>query len=299
MKSPTWRIGLIGAGRAGGALACALAQAGLSITAVADLSPVRAAETAALVGAAACEPDEAVRAADVIFLAVPDDAIAPAAADLAPRLASITGKVFHHLSGARPASLLRPLSAHGALGSFHPLIALADPERGARMLRGCYYGLEGDPEAVAVGRVLVDRLGGKPIILATGEKARYHAAAVLASNCLVALVDTALGLYVRCGLDRAEALAAIRPLLEATLDNLHALGPERALTGPVSRGDLETVRNHLEVLDGDPADGVYRALGLAALSLAERAGRLDRGRAAALAALLRGAREDEDEGGKQ
>lgn len=282
------RIGLIGAGRAGGALARALARAGLEVSAVADLSPARAGETAAAVGAVVLEPVEAVRTADIIFMAVPDDSIASAAAELAPQLGAAAGKIFFHLSGAQPASLLQPLAAHGALGSFHPLVALADPETGGRMLCGCYYGLEGDPEAVAAGRALVNLLGGKAIILAAEGKAHYHAAAVLASNYLVALIDTALGLYARYGLDRTQALAAVRPLLEAAVSNLLNLGPERALTGPISRGDLETVRHHLAALAGEPADRVYRALGLATLDLAERAGRIGRDRAAEFAELLQG-----------
>lgn len=274
-------IGIIGAGRAGGALAMALRNAGHRITAVADLVEERAATLAGRLGAAALPPAGAVAAAEVVLVSVPDDAIAAAAADLAPQVAACRGKIFLHLSGAHPARLLGPLAESGALGSLHPLLSLAEPESSMARLGRCLYALEGEPAAVAVAQELVRSLGAHFILLRPEEKVRYHAAAVMAANYLIGLIDVALGLYTSLGLARDTALAAIWPLVEATTANLGKLGPEAALTGPISRGDLATVREHLAELERiDPlATRIYRDLGRATLALAERAGRIDAGRA--------------------
>ena len=226
-------------------------------------------------------PAGAVAAAGIILVSVPDDAIAEVAADLAPQVAACRGRIFLHLSGAHPARLLGPLAGSGALGSLHPLLSLAEPESGAARLGRCLYALEGEPAAVAAAQELVHSLGGRFILLRPEEKVRYHAAAVMAANYLVGLIDVALGLYASLGLARDAALAAVWPLVEATTANLGKLGPEAALTGPISRGDLATVRGHLAELDKiDPlAARIYRDLGQATLALAERAGRIDAGRA--------------------
>lgn len=280
-------IGIIGAGRAGSALALALRNAGHRLAGVADRAPERAAALAALVQAPDLSPAGVARRSEVIFLSVPDAAIAGAAADLARELAGTRERFFFHLSGAHPAGLLEPLSAHGRIGSLHPLLALAEAESGADMLRRCTYAFEGDPVAGEIARKIVAGLGGRFITIEPGAKPRYHAAAVLASNCLVGLADIALELYGTLGLSREEAGLALGPLLRATLANLERLGPEAALTGPISRGDAATVRGHLRELAGMPMAGeVYRALGRAVLRLAARSGRLDGEQAKDLAAIL-------------
>ena len=281
-------IGIIGAGRAGSALALALQGAGHRVTAVADRVEERAFKLAEKLGAAAVSPAGVVAAAGVILVSVPDDAIAAAAADLAPQVAAHRNKIFLHLSGAHPARLLEPLAGSGALGSLHPLLSLAEPEGSAARLGRCLYALEGESAAVAAAQDLVRSLGGRYILLRPEEKVRYHAAAVLAANYLIGLIDVALGLYASLGLAREAALAAIWPLVEATTASLGKLGPEAALTGPISRGDLATVRGHLAELDRiDPlAARIYRDLGQATLALAERAGRIDADRAKEIGKLL-------------
>lgn len=282
------RIGFIGAGRAGSALATALAQAGHPVVAVADLRPERAAGLAAAVGAEAVPPARAVEAAEIVFLSVPDDAIAPVAAALAAERGVSSGKAFYHLSGLHPASLLLPLGPEEMLGSLHPLLPLADAERGAARLKGCLYAFEGGTKAREIARMLVRSLGGRFHVIAAEDKPLYHAAAVIASNYLVALFDVAFGLLAHLGLAGKEAREAVRPLAEATLANLLDLGPEGALTGPISRGDLGTVRTHLcRLAEHDENTAVlYRALGRVTLRLAERAGRLDETQIKALESVL-------------
>lgn len=281
-------IGIIGAGRAGSALGTALAAAGHRITAVADLIPERAACLAKELDASVLTPVGVVDASRVILLAVPDGAIAATARQLALDLAGRRGKIFFHLSGACPAGLLAPLAAAGAVGSLHPLLAMAERRTSAARLRRCYYAIEGMPAAVAAGRALVESLGGRLLELDAQAKVRYHAAAVLASNCLVGLVDVILGLYEDLGLDRERAREAVWPLLESTVANIRNLGLEQALTGPISRGDTATVAAHLAELagTGGTAAMVYNVLSQATVALAARAGRINAEKAREFEELL-------------
>lgn len=282
------KIGIIGAGRAGSAMALALAGAGHQVAGVADIAPERAAALAREVSAEVLDPAGVAGAAEVIVLAVPDGAVGEAALRLAQEVEGLAGRTFLHLSGALPAEALRPLARAGAIGSCHPLLAVAEPRGAALMLSGCHFAVEGEPAAVAVAEELVRSLGGKAIRLRPEDKALYHAAAVMASNYLVTLLDAALSLYESLGLERAGALEAIRPLIEGTLTNVYALGPEAALTGPISRGDAGTIAAHLADLArrGRPANGLYRAMGRATAALALRAGRIDARQARTLEEML-------------
>ena len=290
-RRETMRIGIIGAGRAGGALGLALAAAGHAVTGVCDPAPGKAEDLAVKVGAEVRGPVGIVEAAEIVLLSVPDEVIAAAAADLAAAVTGkAEGKVFLHLSGAHPAGLLRPLRKYGTIGSMHPLLPLAAPESGAACLRGCWFALEGEAAAVATAEQLVLSLDGHVIKLRAADKTRYHAAAVIVSNYMVGLVDIALQLYATLGLSRDEARAAIQPLLEGTLANLRDADPRQALTGPISRGDLTTIEEHLRDLAGGPqqAEAVYRTLGMAVLDLARGAGRIDDRQAGSVKALLKG-----------
>ncbi|MGQ9778498.1 MAG: Rossmann-like and DUF2520 domain-containing protein [Bacillota bacterium] len=289
------RIGFIGAGRAGSALATALTEVGHRVVAVADHVPEKAKALGEAVGAVVASAPRVVEEAEVIFLSVPDDVIAGLAMELGPQVGEKNGKIFFHLSGLHPARLLIPLAGEEACGSLHPLLSLAERTSGAARLRGCLYTFEGGRMAEAAARELVASLGGSFLAITAEEKPLYHAAAVMASNYLVALVDVALGLFGRLGLERRAAQEALWPLVEATLANLRALGPEEALTGPISRADLGTVRAHLLRLEAhdEKAATVYRALGTATVALAQRAGRIEAAQAEALLGVLKGEKGDE------
>lgn len=287
------RLGFIGAGRAGSALATALAEAGYPVVAVADRREEKARALAEALRAMAAPPPRVVEEAEVVFLSVPDDAIAPLARELAAQTKDREGKVFFHLSGLHPAGLLWPLAGEEEGGSLHPLLSLAERLTGAKRLRGCLYTFEGGKKAAAVARELVASLGGAFLTIRPEQKPLYHAAAVIVSNYLIGLVDVALTIFARLGLDRRTGREALRPLLEATLANLHTLGPEEALTGPISRGDLETVRMHLFHLEkhDEKVATLYRALGIWTVELARRADRLSETTAGEFIRLLEGEKE--------
>lgn len=292
-------LAILGCGRAGSALALRAAAAGWPVAAVWNRTPARAQDLAARVGAwVAPTPAAAAREADLVAVAVADRAIAPVAAAVAAAGAWRRGHAVLHLSGALDLAPLAPARAAGAAAcACHPLLAIADPATadfaGARFL------LEGDPDACRLAASLVRDLGGIPlqVPLRPGGRPLYHAAAAVASNLTVALTALAVELLEQAGLSRQEALAGLLPLLRSTLANLERAGLPRALTGPVARGDAETVASHLRALTAHPeALGVYRSLGAVALRLAREAG-LSPERAEAVARLLAGAGDGSGAGG--
>jgi predicted short-subunit dehydrogenase-like oxidoreductase (DUF2520 family) len=221
----------------------------------------------------------------IVILAVPDDALVEVVHDLAMVGPAPTGCVALHLSGALSTDALAPLYHRGyAIGSMHPLMAVADPWLAGDRLVGAAFAMTGDPVANTAARRLVSALGGVPLTIAATQRPLYHAAAVVASNYLVALTGAAVRMLVEAGVDDEDAVRALLPLPRGTLDNIQQLGVRAAVTGPIARGDVDTVRLHLARLS--PGDRVlYSGLGLELLRLAQAAG-LDERRAAEIEALL-------------
>ena len=220
-----------------------------------------------------------------VFLTVPDDALPEMAHALAAQGEAPEGCVAFHCSGAVSVDVLTPLHARGyRVGSLHPLQAIAHPISGAARLRGSFFAVAGEPEATALGRRLVAELGGTPLAIPATRRVTYHAAAVVASNYLPVLLAAAARLLVHAGVDEDEAVPALLPLMRGTLDNIEELGLAAGLTGPISRGDVETVRLHLRSLPEREAR-LYRDLGREAIELAEARG-LDDDAVAALRELL-------------
>lgn len=222
---------------------------------------------------------------DILVLAVPDDAIHDVANQVARLGPAPSGCVALHLSGALSTDILTPLHTAGfTVGSLHPLQTVADPWSGAERLRGCAYAIAGEPGALTVARGLVAALDGRPLVIPPTLRPLYHAAAVFASNYVLAAAAAVARTLAEAGIAEADAVAAALPLMRGTMDNLEQLGLGAALTGPVARGDLDTVRLHLSRLSARERR-LYSALGLETVQLARAVG-LDPDRAAALEALL-------------
>lgn len=208
----------------------------------------------------------------VVILAVPDDAIAPLARILAATAAVRSDQVVLHLSGSLDQSALSALTASGAaLGSLHPLQTLVEPERAPEHLRGSWAAIEGAPRAIAMAERLARDIGLRPFHLKPGNKALYHAGAVFASNYFVLVEAIAQRLLEQAGLGKDEAWAALVPLVRGTLENLARVGPAGALTGPVVRGDGETIARHLATLP-EAEGAMYRVLARAVLDLVRERG---------------------------
>lgn len=233
---------VVGPGRAGGALARALADAGWRVD-----GPV----------GRDLDPSTATSGTRLLLLAVPDGAVADVASSLAPGDA-----VVAHVAGSLGLDVLAP---HPRVGSVHPLVSLPDAELGARRLRGAWFATAGDPLVADVVRAL----DGRSVQVDDADRATYHAAAAVAANHLVAL----LGQVERLARGIGVPLEAYLDLARGALDNVAEVGPAAALTGPVARGDRATVARHLEALPEDerPAYAI----------LAEAAERLVRERRAA------------------
>ena len=229
---------------------------------------------------------EATRAAALVIVAVPDDAIPVVAEQLAETRAVGPDQVVLHLSGPLDRDALGPLSRCGAaLGSFHPLQTIADPASAPDRLQGAYAAVEGDARAVAAGEALGRTLGMQPFRIAGSAKPAYHAAAVMAGNYPVVLAGVAARIAREAGVPDELAGKIYLPLLAGAVANIERLGPVKALTGPVRRGDARTIMAHLAALEGDDLE-LYRLLGLAAVEVARVAG-LPADQARQIGALLR------------
>ncbi len=232
----------------------------------------QAARTAAGCGTVFDSAGDCARAADIIFIATPDSFIETVCGDLARQNALGPETMVFHLSGAHSSKLLVQAKKAGAVvGSFHPLQSFAPYEPGqANPFGGINICVEGDPYAVSQGKAIAATLGAKAFTIPTESKTLYHASAVAASNYLVTLVRFALTCLMETGLPEDAAFDILSPLIQGTLSNIGSRGCTRALTGPVVRGDHETVSRHLADIDEKIPEfsALYRLLGAHTLDIA-------------------------------
>lgn len=215
---------------------------------------------------------EATAGAELILIATPDDAITAVAAELAAEGSVTRDQVVLHLSGLLDRTALLPLEESGAgCGSFHPLQSVADAATAAERLKGAYVGIEGDDRALTAAERLANTLRMIPVRIPAAAKPAYHAGAAFVANYTVALVGVAERLARAAGVPADIAARIYLPLLGGAVANLTALGPAASLTGAVRRGDVRTIRAHLDALG--PEDRIlYRTVGRAAVTLAREAG---------------------------
>ncbi|HEX8985956.1 MAG TPA: Rossmann-like and DUF2520 domain-containing protein [Bryobacteraceae bacterium] len=282
-------IGVAGTGRMAQALGRLLAEAGEPVAAIAGRDAGRTAAAAVFIGhgAEAIALDALPSRARRILVAVSDDAVSEVALRMAR--AGMHSGVSLHTCGARGVEALAPLAEAGvSCGVLHPLQTVAGAEQGATALRGSWFAVSGDDEAAAWGRQICALAGGKPLRIDPDRMPLYHAAAVMASNYVTGLLDAAVMLMRTAGVGERTALDALGPLVRVGVENTLASGAANALTGPICRGDVETVRRHLASLADAPRPvrALYRSAGLYVLELARRSG-LAAPQAREIEALLR------------
>lgn len=272
------RIAIAGAGNLGSALVLSLRQAGYAIDAVIahsrGASLRKAQKLAEQVGARAAVGVPSMLNADIVWFCVPDGAIASAGAAFDEALSRARkkppkspwrGKVALHSSGALTSDELAALRKRGAsVGSVHPLMTFV---RGSQpSLAGVSFAIEGDEDAVRVARRIVRDLGGSPHLIRKKDKAAYHAWGTFASPLFTALLATTEQVAAAAGVGREAAKQRMIPIMRQTLENYAALDTVGAFSGPIVRGDVDTVKRHLRVLKTVPlARDVYLSLALAAL----------------------------------
>lgn len=278
MTTSTARVFVIGAGKAGRALAHAMQIGGIDVVGLHGRRPAE--------GTTWGEWPESLGRATVVLVTVRDAELEGVLRDLLTA-GLAEGAVVLHASGTAEPPTLDLLRTQGhSGGTFHPLLPLTDPTRAAEQLHRAWIGIDGDARARSVSRKLAAAIGARVVEIPDGAKARYHAAAVLVSNFPIVLFALATRVLRSAGVSEEAASGVAGTLLTAAVENARAVAPSAALTGPVARGDVETVRAHLAAL-AEMRDvlEVYRVLSLEAIPLAEEAG-TERGRLEELRRLL-------------
>lgn len=294
------RVGFVGAGKIGFALGLHLFRSGAHISGYASRSHTAAQWAAQCTNSVSFSSLQALLdSTDLIFITVPDGAIAQVAGELAAAANAqgaqgLAGKIVCHASGSATSDELAACrAALAACASVHPLCAVPDVPHAAgnpnedeahvkgaaaqsaalasipNRLASAFFTLEGDAAAVAAASALLDAAGNNHCTIAAADKVRYHAAAVFMSNLVCGLASEGLGLLEGCGFTEKQALEAVKPLFAGNCAAIAERGPQRALSGPIERNDVETVRRHLAALDGQ-ARAVYATTSLSVCDLAER-----------------------------
>ncbi|MGH1563816.1 Rossmann-like and DUF2520 domain-containing protein [Mumia sp. DW29H23] len=281
-------VGVVGAGRVGAVLAARLREAGHEIVAASGRSAAsRTRIDTLLPGVPLLTPAEVAARADVLLLAVPDDALAALVAELALDGHLRPGQVVVHTSGRHGLGVLAAAAHVGARPvALHPAMTFTGTDVDLTRLGGCVFGLTAGADDRAIAESLVADLGGRPMWIRDEDRTTYHAALAHGSNHLVTLVSQAMQILRRTGAE--DPAAVLRPLLTAALDNA-LLYEDAALTGPVVRGDVETVQAHLAALEEQPVPTMdaYVAMARATSVHAVADGRLDEKRARAIRQVLR------------
>ena len=244
-------VAIIGPGRLGQALGRLLVDAGVPVRYVAARRPAATRRAIRFIGSGQAVGLGASELADaaVILITTSDGAIGEVARKLARLRRDWTGKVVLHTCGALPAAVLRPLQRRGAaIGALHPFQTIPNAAAGVRSLRGGFWGIEGDVEAVRVAKRWVSKLGGVAFHVRPKQKTLYHAAAFLTCPTVVTLMNNSARLLRLTGVPAKTVRPMLHRFVAQTAENFSALGAKRALTGPAVRGDWSTIRKHLRAL---------------------------------------------------
>ena len=289
---PRLSIGIIGAGRAGAVLGAALRRSGhriVAVSAVSDISRLRA--EALLPGVPIVPVTQVGTQADLVLIAVPDDVLPELVIGLVSSGGLHAGQFVVHPSGRYGLEVLAPAAAVGALPlALHPVMTFTGTSVDLDRLSDTPFGVTAPEGIRPVAEALVVEMGGEPIWVPEDARALYHASLALAANYLNTLVNASVSLLTEAGMDEPQRLIA--PLLSASLDNALRHG-DAALTGPIARGDAETVAAHVRVIARvDPLTAAaYQSMGRLATDRALASGLITMEQAGALLAVLSPARE--------
>ena len=264
------RIGIIGAGKVGTTLGKYLSIHGKNVTGFYSRTHESADEAATFAEtetySSLCK---LVEKSDVIFITTPDGVIHQVWGDLLHQ--DISNRIICHFSGSLSSHVFSGREEAGASGiSMHPMYAFSDKFHSYEQFHTAYLTLEGDPEAVAVMKPMWEAIGHHVLTLKAEDKLKYHAAAAMASNEMLGLMQASLDILSECGFSEKDSMALLTPLVQGNIASMLEKGCVNALTGPVERGDAQTVRKHLQALEGSKAGKIYQSLGSTMVELAKR-----------------------------
>jgi predicted short-subunit dehydrogenase-like oxidoreductase (DUF2520 family) len=281
------KLGFIGAGTVGSALALRLSSKGYQVVAVSSKSHISARKLAQLINCRAVDNNQDVAdAAELVFITTPDDVIATVASEVQWH----SGQSVVHCSGADSTQSLEPAKKSGApVGVIHPLQTFASAKEAIENMPGSTFALEAEEPLLTALKEMATALEGHWIELEAKDKVIYHAAAVIACNYLVTLVKLATDLWQSFNVPPYQAVQALLPLIRGTIHNIETVGVPQCLTGPIARGDTGTIKKHLEALQKvAPAIlPTYRELGLQTIPIALAKGRINQKQAQELQELMK------------
>lgn len=285
-------IAIIGPGKVGTSIGVLARKAGYRIAGISGRDEKEVKEAAKIIGGDVeiGPAAQAIKGAQLVLLTLSDDAIESVCRELANYKAFSKGQIVAHCSGALSSQVLVNASdkCGAKIASAHPLKTFPTVQSGIDGMSGTYWFCEGDDDALAVIKQLIEKIGGMANIISSDQKVLYHAASVIACNYLTTLMDVALAAAEKAGLERQLAWKALSPLVHDTINNIDKLGTANALTGPIARGDAQTIEKHLKILDtNDPKTAeIYRALGQWTIKLASEKGSLPDSKQALLSQAL-------------
>ncbi|MCI9565960.1 MAG: DUF2520 domain-containing protein [Eubacterium sp.] len=262
------KFGFIGAGKVGFSLGKYLADNNQTVVGYYSEFEEDAEEAAEFTGSKNYSKIELlVKDSDVLFLTVTDGMIETVWNQI--KDIDIREKIICHTSGALSSEVFSDISKHGSFGfSIHPLFAVSDKYQSYKELSGSYFTIEGSKEKIEDMKSLFENFGNTVCIISKEDKVKYHGAAAIASNLVVGLIGLSEQLLVECGFDKESAHNALSPIIKGNVSHIIDDGCEMALTGPVERNDIETVKKHLAVLEGN-SHTVYRTVSREVLNIAK------------------------------
>ncbi len=270
---------IVGCGKVGSTLARLMARAGYDLAGLASKSLSSAQKTGEKTN---CDifgtiPWEVTLLADVVFITTPDGKIEETCRDIAENSGFKKDAAVFHCSGSLPSTILSSAKSNNAvIGSMHPLQSFAAVGETENPFEGIVVAVEGEAAAVQIARDIAGALGGNCLTLKTEAKMLYHASAVVASNYFVTVQNLAVQLIKAAGIPEKDAFEVLGPLVKGTLSNIEKTGTVKALTGPIARGDVETVQDHVKAIQAWKPEllQLYKTLGRYTLPIAKAAGGL-------------------------
>lgn len=263
-------IGFIGAGKVGCSLGKYFSINDITVTGYFSRSRSSAETAAVFTGTKAySDVKELLQDSDTVFITVPDSAVTSVYRELSS--AGISGKVICHCSGSMSSGEAFPdIAEHGAKGiSIHPLYPFSSRTESYKELGSAFFCLEGDAECTDTWEKMLSSLGCRTRSIDGNVKSKYHAACSVASNLVCGLINESISLLGECGFTSDEALAALSPLIRSNIGNILSAGPVNALTGPVERNDVQTVRKHLGCITDKDSNKLYKAAAKVLVGMAE------------------------------